>query len=184
MFLAKENTLLRQEKVVLEQQLSEALDKIQKLEGELARLQNANVPPSVQKSPFGPKVARVKSEQHSESQSSPVGRKPGHEGVTRSTSVPQQFVELTLEHCPFCGALLDQSQRKLHSRSVHEDLPPPESIQVIEYCDYWYSCGQCQEFSETHRPGWQLNSVFGPRLHALIVLYTFRFRLPVRKVAE
>jgi transposase len=96
------------------------------------------------------------------------GAKPGHKGVSRENSEPDQIVECRAEVCTNCGADLSAVEhRPIGSHQVVE-LPPiqPQVIELRRYRAYC-TCGHCIEGQ--YPKGYdEPEQVFGPRIHALV----------------
>ena len=187
--LRKENHLLRQEIAKLRLQLEQKDQKLQEQEKLLNQLQNTNVPPSAQHSPFGPKIPRspvikAHSSQNEKPKQSKPGRPKGTEGVIRPQRPPDKVVELSLDQCPHCLHALTPNDIVSTTSRVIEEIPDPQPVTVIEYKIPVYHCSQCNHKTQAASPETSQPGIFGPCVHTKVVMNSIVRRLPVRKVCE
>ena len=187
--LRRQNSLLLQEIAKLRLQLEQKDQKLKEQEKLLNQLQNSNVPPSAQHSPFSPKIPRspvikAHSSQNELPRQSKPGRPKGTKGVIRPQRPPDKVIELSLDQCPHCSHTLTPRDIVSTTSRVIEEIPDPQPVTVIEYKTPVYYCSQCRHESQPTSPETSLSGIFGPQVHTKVVMNSIVRRLPVRKVSE
>jgi hypothetical protein len=178
--------------------LKAALEKIERLEAEIATLRaaiavlqknsgNSSKPPSSDiVKPPRPKGKRKRK----------IGAQKGHKRNVRKPfgeSELDKIIEFTLDNCPKCNGTLqpiDGSQKKFQ-QVEHEN----RAISIIEYRYYRYRCEHCKHTPQTKVPAEiKRAGLFGPNLVALTaylkgrmraceesILKSTRYRVPANK---
>ena len=167
-------------------------ERVQALEAEVARLQaevvvlreqlgqtsqNSSRPPSTDP----PEAAKRRRK--------PSGRKaggqPGHEGVSRRLKPVEEVDEVVVvkpEQCAHCGAQLTDSDPDPTRHQVSE-LPPIRAI-VTEYQLHTLHCAVCGESTRAALPEGVPRGAFGPRVQALVGLFSGAYRMSTRNVHQ
>ena len=137
--------------------------------------QNSSRPPSTDP-PDMPKPKRK-----------PSGRKrggqPGHEGAGRSLKPVEEVdevVEVKPEICACCGAELKGSDPHPLRHQVTE--LPPIKPKVTEYQLHRLECPTCGTSTPTQLPEGVSRGAFGPRIQALVSLFSGTYRISKRNV--
>jgi len=117
----------------------------------------------------------------------PSGRKrggqPGHRGATRRLLPPgkvDRIVDLKPEQCDRCGRALAGHDPKPRRRQVI-DVPPVEP-DVTEYRQHTFPCGNCGARTTAPLPPGVTESVFSPRIKAMLAMCSAVYRLSRRTV--
>jgi transposase len=126
--------------------------KVIELEARLAQYENAHTPPSLRRG------RNRKKDQEKDIKGKP-GQKSGHKGVTRTYVAPDRQVDVTMDHCPDCGAKLG-SPFRIYSRII-EEIPEPQPIIVTEYRISHYRCACCRKEVAARDPGCPHEGKFG-----------------------
>jgi transposase len=171
----QENTVLRKELAVAQEQLATAREvfaqlsaRIERLEGQLSKdSHNSSKPPSTD----GPKnpVRKTKSLRGKSGKKS--GGQPGHRGHTLlMVAHPDTSIALTPPACAWCQQDLGTVEVTREERAQVWDLPPLR-LQVTEYRAQVKVCPCCQQETRAAFPdGLQRASVqYGPMTKALAV---------------
>jgi transposase len=113
------------------------------------------------------------------------GPKKSRPGINRgllSSDQIDHFHTCTLECCPCCGSnqIVDQEQPLILQQV---ELPEVKAVTTQFNCTK-YSCASCGEKSFADLPSGIPNSVFGPRLMALIATLTGVFHLAKREAIQ
>ncbi len=192
--LQKENTELKHQNALLQQKVADLFKqlelrdkKIQELEKIIARLQNTNVPPSIQHSPFGPhqkrNSARTEQKQLSKKHQKP-GRPTGTKGTPHPQRQPDKIITLELDQCTHCSHVLTSNDIISIRSRIIEDIPEPPPKTVIEYKTPVYYCPECQQECTKTDPRTSQQGYFGPYVYTKTVMDSIVRRLPLRKVSE
>jgi transposase len=187
--LRQQNKLLRQEIADLRLQLEQKDQMLKEQEKLLNLLENSNVPPSAQHSPFGPKIVRSPPNKNDSLKTSTIkhskpGRPKGTKGVVRPQREPDEVIEQFLDSCPHCLNSLTTNDIISTTSQIVEDTPAPQPATVIEYRTKVYRCPHCKQKSATTSPETSQPGTFGPHVHTKAVMNSIDRRLPVRKVSE
>src|SRR5512137_1797348 len=118
--------------------------KVIELEARLAQYENAHTPPSLRR-------GRNRKKDREKDITGKPGQKSGHKGVTRTYVAPDRQVEVTMDHCPDCGAKLG-SPFRIDSKII-EEIPEPQPITITEYKISHYICACCQKEVVATDPG-------------------------------
>ena len=117
----------------------------------------------------------------------PSGRKrggqPGHKGTTRPLLPPgkvDKIIELKPEKCGRCGRALAGRDPKPRRRQVI-DVPPVKPV-VTEYRRHTLPCGDCGARTTAPLPPGVTESVFSPRIKAMLAMCSAVYRLSRRTV--
>jgi transposase len=98
------------------------------------------------------------------------GAKPGHRGISRQNSVPDEVIDCRASMCSQCGqALANLSQHQIGSRQILE--VPARRYIVREARCYGVTCPRCGCAQRGRYPdGFEASRTWGPRLEQ-IALY-------------
>ena len=177
--LEKENTELRTKLAEAYQQITQLAERLQRVEGQLAKdSHNSSKPPSSDGPKRRPRNPRPRSEKQ-------TGGQPGHTGHTlMQVASPDEVVCHRPLVCAHCQQPLEGVAGQLREcRQVH-DLPQVRLLvrehQVEEVC-----CPACQQVSRGSFPaGVEAPVQYGPNLRALAV-YLHEYQLvPLARVSE
>jgi transposase len=149
--------------------------KVIELEARLAQYENAHTPPSLRRG------RNRKKDQEKDIKGKP-GQKSGHKGVTRTYVAPDRQVDVTMDHCPDCGAKLG-SPFRIDSRII-EEIPEPQPIIVTEYRISHYRCACCRKEVAAKDPGCPHEGKFGNNVIAHATLLKYDGRMPHRKIHD
>jgi transposase len=169
--LVLENELLKARAIEIEPLQA----KIRELEARLAQYENAHTPPSLRR-------GRNRKKGKDENNKGKPGQKIGHKGVTRPQATPDRQVEVTMDHCPDCGATLGTPFR-IDSKIV-EEIPEPQPIIVTEYKISHYKCPCCLKEVTAEDPSCPHEGKFGNNVIALATTLKYEDRLPHRKIQD
>lgn len=153
------------------QLLKLAVERITVLEERLNKnSKNSSKPPSTDQ------------KENSSNNKQPKKRRPGVSRALLSADQIDNFHICKLESCPCCGSdqLVDQDQPLILQQV---ELPEVKAIATQFNCTK-YACGSCGEESFADLPNGVPNSVFGPRLMALIATLTGVFHLAKRDAMQ
>lgn len=177
--LEAENSALREQLAEALEQLGQALERIQELEGQLAKdSHNSSKPPSSD----GPRRKRRRQRAKSEK---PSGGQPGHAGHRlMQLASPDEIVRHRPLVCEHCQQPLEEITGQVKERRQIHDLPQVRLVvqehQVEEVC-----CPACQQVSRGSFPtGVQAPVQYGPKLRALAVYLHEYQLLPLGRVSE
>ncbi|MCK9564770.1 MAG: IS66 family transposase [Methanothrix sp.] len=149
--------------------------KVIELEARLAQYENAHTPPSL-------KRGRNRKKDREKDIKGKPGQKSGHKGVTRTYVAPDRQVEVTMDHCPDCGAKLG-SPFRIDSKII-EEIPEPQPIIITEYKISHYRCACCQKEVVATDPGCPHEGKFGNNVIAQATLLKYKGRMPHRKIHD
>ena len=181
-----ENAMLRQEVARLEGQVARLEGQVARLEGLVARLearlnqnsQNSSKPPS--SDPPGVKLPpkRMPSGRN-------PGGQPGHKGNRRDL-LPTENVDDVEHHwpvaCEKCGTSLPrQGRTEVGEPKRHQVVEIPTSqAHVTEHQMHTQCCEACGHATPADLPDGVPSGAFGPRLQAVIALFTGAYRVSKR----
>jgi len=160
---------------------------VQKLETEIADLkeqvnrnsQNSSKPPSSDGPEVPPKTnQRPKSNRNR-------GGQPGHKGTTRKLVPIEQVKEshdVKPETCRQCGQGLEGEDLEPYRHQITEI--PPVVAEVFEYRLHTLSCSDCGCETRAEIPLGIPKGAFGPRLQAMMSMFTGRYRLSKRDTVD
>lgn len=160
---------------------------VQKLEAEIAELRervnrnshNSSKPPSSDGPEVPPKTNRKTKSNRNR------GGQPGHKGSTRKLVPIEQVKEshdIKPESCRQCGQGLEGEDPEAYRHQVTEI--PPVVAEVFEYRLHTLSCAECGCETRAEMPLGVPKGAFGPRLQAMVSLFTGRYRLSKRDTEE
>jgi len=113
------------------------------------------------------------------------GGQPGHPGHTR-TLVPvdevDEVVVIKPEQCTHCQAPLSGDDPKPWRHQVIE-MPPIKPV-VTEYQWHQLACPACGKTTRAAWPAGVPSGTYGPRVHAMVALYTGAYRLSKRTTQQ
>jgi transposase len=176
--LLEQNKQLRLDIELLTAKLSEIeplKTRIQTLEAKLAQYENAHTPPSLRR-------GRNRKKDPDKNNKGKPGQKIGHKGVTRPYAAPDRQVEVTMDHCPGCGADLGAPFR-IDSKII-EEIPEPQPIIVTEYKIAHYRCPCCQKEVVASDPGCPHEGKFGNNVIAQATLLKYDGRMTHRRIQD
>jgi transposase len=177
--LEQENAEVRAQVAEAYQQIKQLAERLQRVEGELAKdSHNSSKPPSSDGPRRKPRSQRHRSEK-------PTGGQPGHAGHTlMQVASPDEVIRHRTVVCAHCQQPLEGVAGQLKERRQVHDLPEIRLIvrehQVEEVC-----CPACQQGSRGSFPvGVEAPGKSGPRVRALAV-YLHAYQLvPLARVSE
>jgi transposase len=149
--------------------------KIRVLEARLAQYENAHTPPSLRR-------GRDRKKDQGKKNNGKPGQKIGHKGVTRPYTAPDRQVEVTIDHCPDCGADLGAPFR-IDSKII-EEIPEPQPIIVTEYKIAHYRCPCCRKEVAAKDPGCPHEGKFGNNVIAQATMLKYDGRMPHRIIHD
>lgn len=161
------------------------IERIEKLEGKIRNLEdeknknskNSSKPPSSKGSAISP-TGEKKSKRKK-------GGQPGHRGAIRKL-VPIEDVDehydIKPEMCDKCGCGLSGADPYPYRHQVTEI--PPVIARVAEYRLHTLSCLSCGSDTRAILPLGVPSGSFGPRLQAMVALFTGRYHLSKRDTEE
>lgn len=168
--------------VAQQQQIEHYQQQVKQLQQEVERLREQ---PKRSAAPFA-----IADEKRQKSPKKP-GRAVGHRGEWRSAPAPavsDEHIEVPLEHCPDCGALLEASQQRAIEQTIIE--LPVVKPRVIRLRTYRNHCQQCQHSVQSYHPLQVSTAVgaagthLGPRALAIAAALNKDFKLPLRKSCQ
>ena len=177
--LEQENAELRAQLAEAYQQISQLAERLQRVEGQLAKdSHNSSKPPSSDGPRRKPRSQRQRSE-------NPTGGQPGHAGHTlMAVASPDEVVRHRPLVCAHCQQSLEGVPGQLKERRQVHELPEVRLLvrehQVEEVC-----CPVCQQVSRGSFPaGVEAPVQYGPQMRALAV-YLHEYQLvPLARVCE
>lgn len=163
--------------------LIERVEKLEEKVRDLEELQkktskNSSNPPSSDGPAFPPNPKKKKGKRKR-------GGQPGHKGVTRKLVALEDVDEsydLKPETCGKCGDGLSGEDAFPDRHQVTEI--PPLIATVTEYRLHTLSCPSCGGNTRAELPLGVPQGAFGPRLQAMVSLFTGRYHLSKRDTAE
>ena len=162
--LEQENTELRAQLAEAHQQITQLAERLQRVEGQLAKdSHNSSKPPSSD----GPRRKPRSQRHHSEKQ---TGGQPGHAGRTlMQVASPDEVVRHRPMIWAHCQQSLEEVAGQIKERRQVHDLPEVRLLvrehQVEEVC-----CPACQQVSRGSFPaGVEAPVQYGPQIRALAV---------------
>jgi transposase len=102
--------------------------------------------------------------------------------LTRPRAEPDEIVEVTVNQCPDCGALLGDPVAT-ESRII-EEIPEPQPVKVTEFLVAHYVCPCCQKEVIATDPNCPHEGKFGNNTIAQVTLLKYGSRLPHRKLQD
>jgi len=168
------------ENVALKQRIQELVATIERLEARLRlNSQNSSQPPSQD----GPR--RPLKQKKPRSGRRPGGQ-PGHPGKTRDR-IPPERIDHTDEcdptTCARCGASL-QDRPRLEG-FIRQIIEVPEVRAIVSEFHLWKKkCANCGGFTWGEMPFGSTGGAFGPRLQALVAVFSGMFELSRPDVME
>lgn len=159
----------------LEKENSELKEKLNEVVLRLKYYENPHTPPSLRR-------FSLKKTGKGKSNGGKPGRKKGHEGVTRETLNPNEWIEVTEDKCPKCGSKLGKPISS--ERKVIIDVPEPQPLRVIEFTLHHYKCNNCHEEIIASHPDCPSKGIFGRNILSQVALMKYKGRLPHRKIKE
>lgn len=159
----------RQRVRLLEEENAFLKSKIEELAKRLLAYENPHTPPSLSKKKPPKKESSGK-----------LGAKKGHPKWEREEPEPTGSVEYMEETCPHCNSKLGKPFRT--ERSIEEEIPEPQPIEVTEHLVNHYKCPKCKKhiIAENNTPVGR----FGKNVLTHVTLLKFDDRLPLRKVVN
>jgi len=175
--LLAENAALKARVSELSAQLAATLARIAELEARLGtNSRNSSKSPSTDPPNVAARPKRPPSGRHQ-------GGQPGHKGTTRSLLPPDKvdkIVDVRPPACQKCGAPLRGEDPKPRRRQV-VDVPPVKP-DVTEYRQHTLTCAACGAETSGSLPPGVAESVFSPRLKAMLAMCSAVYRLSRRTV--
>jgi len=177
--LEQENAELRARLAEAYQQITQLVERLQRVEGQLAKdSHNSSKPPASDGPRRKPRSQRKPSEK-------PTGGQPGHHGCTlMQVSSPDEVVHHRPLICAHCQQPLEGVVGQVKERRQVHDLPEVRLVvrehQIEEVC-----CPACQQMSRGSFPvGVEAPVQYGPQMRALAV-YLHEYQLvPLARVSE
>lgn len=177
--LEQENAELRTQLAEAYQQINQLSERLQRVEGQLAKdSHNSSKPPSSD----GPRRKLRSRRQRSEK---PTGGQPGHAGHTLlQVTSPDEVVRHRPLVCAHCQQPLEGVAGQLKERRQVHDLPEIRLV-VREHQVEEVWCPACQQMSQGSFPaGVEAPVQYGPKMRALAV-YLHEYQLvPLARVSE
>ncbi|MFC6721589.1 IS66 family transposase [Natrialbaceae archaeon GCM10025896] len=167
----------------LEEKLEQKDERIEELETRLRKYENPHTPPSKRRSGTGESPTSQDDEDDDvRTDGGTPGRKDGHDPEWRSTSDPDEEVEVTCDCCPECGQHFDESVG-ISPRLV-EEIPDPQPPEITQYNRHHYECHSCGTETVASHPDCPDEGQFGVNVIAQAALSRYDHRLPYRKIAD
>src|SRR5215211_666921 len=113
------------------------------------------------------------------------GGQPGHPGHTRTLIPVEEVDEVVVikpEQCPHCPAPLSGDDLQPWRHQVIE-MPPITPV-VTEYQWHQLVCATCGEVTRAPWPAGLPSGTYGPRVQAMVALYTGAYRLSKRTTQQ
>ena len=177
--LEQENAELRAQLAEAYQQITQLTERLQRVEGQLAKdSHNSSKPPSSDRPGRRPQRQRQRSEK-------PTGGQPGHAGRTlMQVASPDEVVRHRPQVCAHCQQSLEGIVGQLKERRQVHDLPEVRLV-VREHQVEEVRCPACQQVSRGSFPaGVEAPVQYGPQIRALAV-YLHDYQLvPLARVSE
>jgi len=167
----------------LEEKLEQKNERIEELETRLRKYENPHTPPSKRRS--GTDESPTSQDDEGDdvrTDGGTPGRKDGHDPEWRSTSDPDEEVEVTCDCCPECGQHFDESVGV--SPRLVEKIPDPQPPEVTQYNRHCYQCDSCGTETVATHPDCPDEGQFGVNVIAQSALSRYDYRLPYRKIAD
>ena len=167
----------------LEEKLEQKDERIEELETRLRKYENPHTPPSERRSGTDESPTSQDDEDDDvRTDGGTPGRKNGHDPEWRSTSDPDEEVEVTCDCCPECGQHFDESVGV--SPRLVEEIPDPQPPEVTQYNRHCYQCDSCGTETVATHPDCPDEGQFGVNVIAQSALSRYDYRLPYRKIAD
>jgi transposase len=167
----------------LEEKLEQKDERIEELETRLRKYENPHTPPSKRRSGTDESPTSQDDEDDDvRTDGGTPGRKDGHDPEWRSTSDPDEEVEVTCDCCPECGQHFDESVGV--SPRLVEEIPDPQPPEVTQYNRHCYQCDSCGTETVATHPDCPDEGQFGVNVIAQSALSRYNYRLPYRKIAD
>nr|WP_123539513.1 IS66 family transposase [Halosimplex salinum] len=167
----------------LEEKLEQKDERIEELETRLRKYENPHTPPSKRRSGTDESPTSQDDEDDDvRTDGGTPGRKDGHDPEWRSTSDPDEEVEVTCDCCPECGQHFDESVGV--SPRLVEEIPDPQPPEVTQYNRHCYQCDSCGTETVATHPDCPDEGQFGVNVIAQSALSRYDYRLPYRKIAD
>lgn len=113
------------------------------------------------------------------------GQKKGHPGVSRNKPeehLIQKETDATLSACPECGGVLGGCKRRYER--VVEDIVILPQTEITRYRIHQYECKNCGKSLSAKPQGIIGQSPFGKKTFSAVLLYRYRMKTPLKKIAE
>ena len=158
-------------------------ERIEELEARLRKYENPHTPPSKRRSGTDESPTSQDDEDDDpRTDGGTPGRKNGHDPEWRSTTDPDEEVEVTYDCCPECGEHFDESVGV--SPRLVEEIPDPQPPEVTQYNRHCYQCHSCGTETVATHPDCPDEGQFGVNVIAQSALSRYDHRLPYRKIAD
>lgn len=157
----------------LEKEKNELREKLKQIEALLRQYVNPHTPSSKRLHSDKPK------EEPSEAPPKKRGAPEGHEGATRKTPLPNQFVEVKPEKCK-CGSTKIMLLRAI--RKIVEDVEIKPV--VTEYTFYECKCKNCGNIFETSHELLPRKGDFGPNILSLWTMLHYHGAVPFERLSQ
>jgi len=166
--------------------IAELLKRVEQLAGELEEQKrrldqdssNSDKPPSTDPPHRPPRKKRERGKRR-------PGGQPGHEGHARELLPPEE-VDDTQDHkppaCRGCGTKLRGEDPTPRRHQVTE-IPPVRPV-VVEHRLHCLSCPECGTATRAELPVGVPSGAFGPRLQAMVGLFTGAYRISKRNTVQ
>ncbi len=166
-----------------DERIEEQQERIEELETRLRKYENPHTPPSKRRSGTDESPTSQDDEDDGvRTDGGTPGRKDGHDPEWRSTSDPDEEVEVTCDCCPECGQHFDESVGV--SPRLVEEIPDPQPPEVTQYNRHCYQCDSCGTETVATHPDCPDEGQFGVNVIAQSALSRYDYRLPYRKIAD
>lgn len=150
---------------------NELKQKITNLENKLRQYENPHTPSSKRRFKKNTKKKKLHGKR---------GAPKGHRGATRNIPQPDEIISVLADKCPHCGQHPGESISI--ETMIHEELPPPQKIKVVQYDLNRYECPHCGlKFTTKHKDCPQ-NGGFGIHLLTQITSLKYHLRGVLRKI--
>src|SRR5690606_25526356 len=165
-----------------ESDLEKALEEIERLRKEKAKLEEENDQLKNVRQTYANMLFKGKTKNEGVLRR---GGKKGHLGVSRNRPeepLIQKEVDLTLSNCPECEEVLSGCKRRYER--VIEDIVIQPQPQITRYLIHQYKCKNCGKSSSARSSNMIGQSPFGRKTFATILFYRYRMKTPLNKIAE
>lgn len=162
--------------------LEKTLKEKQKLEEELENLKRENGNLKECKKTYAKMIFKGNTKKVSKLKR---GGKIGHRGISRPKPSEEEIsaeIDVELKNCLHCGAIFSGCKRKYEH--IIEDLVITSRVDVKRYWIHQYECGGCGKSSTAKSKEIFSQSPFGRKTFATILVYRYRAKVPLAKIAE
>jgi transposase len=167
----------------LEEKLEQKDERIEELETRLRKYENPHTPPSKRRSGTDESPTSQDDEDDDvRTDGGTPGRKDGHDPEWRSTSDPDEEVEVTCECGPVCAQHCEVGVGA--PPRLVEEIPDPQPPEVTQYNRHCYQCDSCGTETVATHPDCPDEGQFGVNVIAQSALSRYNYRLPYRKIAD